>query len=442
MEIIQLPKEIIARISAGEVIKTPYNAIKELLENALDAEATHISIYITSTLIDHIEIVDNGKGISDFELLGKAHCTSKLRDAAELDGILTYGFRGEALYSISQCGELYISSRHRSMETGTRKDFTNGKITKIAMQAGTRVEIRNLFYNNKIRQKYYYQRREEINNIYYLIMNYWIYNSEKRIELFLNGKNLCVEGNDIEKVYKTDALFSVEGTWNHNNSVMEYSVLYSQQGYKKYNFILFVNNRLVVNMRMKEALYNVFKHTLPQGRYPFLFIKMKLNEVDINVHPTKNEVLIGEETEIIEILKDSLRNKIGLEKAIKPKKIYTPNNTYNEKGDDKKEEVINEENIGNENIKNIINKESFKKLIFIGQFNQSLIILQSGADLLLCDLIVLLKEYKKQSGLNIENNNLKNAFNEIRTKLVFNNNCMSAFSLISNIKELYKMFGR
>lgn len=202
----KLPKEVVDRIAAGEVVQRPVNVVKELLENALDAVGwggnlitnPHIQIEIRDAGLGMIAVTDNGSGIhpDDFPLLAERYCTSKLRDVEELDAVTTRGFRGEALASISYVSQLSIASRRADSEIGTKGEFRDSKLVhshRTATAVGTRVTVSALFANIPNRLSGLAKPSAELKRIAVLVRNYAIHCRGVKFT-FSGGAGSAVDG--------------------------------------------------------------------------------------------------------------------------------------------------------------------------------------------------------------------------------------------------------
>lgn len=202
MQIRKLSDSVIKKICAGEVITRPYNVLKELLENSIDAEATCVSIRISKDVLS-IEVDDNGIGIrkEDFPLLCKRNCTSKIQTEADLFTIGSYGFRGEALSSIAEVSKVKVKSRPRDQEFGYTGIFNNDNLVEqnpIGMEDGTSISIKDIFFNNKIREKYYFKKTKELENMVDMVYSYCIKHPHIKFNLIVGEKSrFCIKNESL-----------------------------------------------------------------------------------------------------------------------------------------------------------------------------------------------------------------------------------------------------
>jgi DNA mismatch repair protein MLH1 len=338
MPIIKLPHEVIQRISAGEVVVSIRSIVKELLENSVDSNPSTIVVRLSSALSD-LSVTDDGKGIpkDDFHSLCKKHCTSKY-DGGSMFDISTYGFRGEALFSISMCSKVEIESKVMGEEVGYKGEYIDGECLRIkakGVNQGTSVKAKDIFYNNKRRKAYYHRRKEEINEIFHLVQSYSIYYCNIKIVIYVDEvlrsevsyiplnrtedlrfdsaeaglMALERKGEIIDQIYKTNG----ELVKIREEGFIRSLVTSTNFNLKKYIFVLFINGRLVENRPLKSSILGIYNQVLPKNRYPLVYIELDLDrkDVDVNVHPCKKEVLFSEEDSIIKRVNEMISN--GLE---------------------------------------------------------------------------------------------------------------------------------
>lgn len=304
-KIIQLPDDIISKIAAGEVIERPVYAVKELVENAIDAEASSVIVHVEQSGLARIAVIDDGEGISadELELAVKPHTTSKLRDEEMLAEIRTLGFRGEALSSISAISALTISSRTKDQAVGSMIVVRNGEIEKIVpngMPVGTQVTIENLFGSVPARKKFLKSERTEFRRIIELVTEYALVHPEIRFVLTHNGKQVfdLPAGSDVSSrlsellgkqlitsllpVEYKDSYISLTGFLAKPQEV-------TKTGQKQY---LYVNTRRVSDRLVSQAVKDAFGSMLETSSYPIfiLYLSVPHELVDVNVHPRKEQI--------------------------------------------------------------------------------------------------------------------------------------------------------
>lgn len=299
-----LEPEVFNLISAGEVVERPASALKELVENSIDAGASTISIKIEDGGTKCIEVTDDGCGIEP-EDLKKAflpHATSKIKDADDLASIGTLGFRGEALASIAAVAKVKLSSRTKNSDFGSSISVEGGKFGETGVEqsaVGTKVTVRDLFFCVPARLKFLKKSKTEEQEISNIVAREILAHPEIRFEYIANGK----------KIYSSfggkaqDAIFAVYG----KEAVKETLPVSASRGdisvcgfvgkptFSKSNRTyqsLIINGRYVVNLTVQSAVTNAFGDFLMKRQYPFfvLYISMPTDSIDVNVHPNKLDV--------------------------------------------------------------------------------------------------------------------------------------------------------
>jgi len=303
-EIKILPEEVKKLIAAGEVVERPANVVKELIENSLDAEAKKIEIETLQAGKRLIVVRDNGKGIleQDLPLVIREGATSKISQVEDLYQIETFGFRGEALHSISRVSELYIASRHFTASRGSALLARGGKIIdqrEVAHPIGTTVEVRNLFYNLPARLKFLKSNRTERKHIQETVVSYCLAYPEVYFYLEQEGKTVIdLEPSSVEE--RLVKLFNLPSTPSFaaaENSLGKAEIYY-YTNYKSAKFYIFVNGRPVKNSQIQTYL----KNKLGYRTLAALFIELPPYLIDVNVHPKKEEVRFIRERKVLELI--------------------------------------------------------------------------------------------------------------------------------------------
>ena len=331
MSIRILPDNLVNQIAAGEVIERPASAVKELVENAIDAGATSIEITLVDGGKSLIDVKDNGKGMNreDLSLAVERHATSKLPDN-DLFHISYLGFRGEALPSIASVSRLSITTRNEQEENGWQLNISNGdkkEILPIASSYGTKVTVRDLFYATPARLKFLKTAASETAQCIDIINRIALANPQISFYLFDGEKkkitlNAC-QGDLFDARLKR--LIDVIGRGFGENSILidttrehiKISGYVSLPTLNKANTLsqyLFVNNRPVRDKLLLGAIKGAYQGVLENGRYPLcaLFIDVDPNFVDVNVHPTKAEVRFFDAASIRGLLVGSIRNALSI----------------------------------------------------------------------------------------------------------------------------------
>lgn len=290
-------------IAAGEVVENPASMIKELLENSLDAESKSIRIEVKNGGRD-VAIIDDGVGMSQDDLLLsiERHATSKISKKDDLYNLYTYGFRGEALSSISAVSKMSISSRVEESEVGSQITVLGGKVTSlkdVQRNRGTTIEIKELFFNTPARLKFLRKPSTEYINIKDIIIQEALSNPDVAIMLILDGKvSIKTSGNGLD-----NAIVEIFGK-NVLKNMKKFNLGYLGNGaiYRstKDSIFTFVNNRMVKSKIVESAVIDGYYTKLMKGKYPFAIIFLDINpkDVDVNVHPSKKIVKFADEEEI------------------------------------------------------------------------------------------------------------------------------------------------
>ena len=313
-------------IAAGEVVERPASCVKELLENALDAGASEITVEIKRGGIQFIRVSDNGCGIAvdDLPIAVKRHATSKIRTAADLDGIMTLGFRGEALAAISSVSKLRIMTKTREAKFGALLTSEYGKmvdLTEIGCQNGTTVIVENLFANVPARRKFLKRDASEALAVSSIVEKLAISHPEIAFKLIVDGNmKIATPGDNrlISAIYAAlgkeyaDKLVKVHNM-TEGIEVVGYvsrpeSVKSNRSGQ---NF--FVNGRYIRSKTAMAALEQAFDSYCESGKFPYcvLFINIHPTWVDVNVHPTKLEVKFSNDRAVFDAVYCAVRNTLS-----------------------------------------------------------------------------------------------------------------------------------
>src|SRR5438445_7736929 len=344
-----LSEAVANKIAAGEVVERPVSVVKELLENALDAEATRIRIQVEAGGKRLIQITDNGCGMvrDDALLAFERHATSKLKNAEDLLSVSTLGFRGEALPSIASVSRLRLETCASGEASGTVVEINGGKSFKVeeaGLPLGTSITVRDLFFNTPARKKFLKAESTELSHIASLVTHYALAHPDKHFELHSATNAVLiaapVDGYS-ERVYQVfgkevlDQLIAVAAAqpleriglpqpppWRRTEEDQEHSSRYpgeirlhgfvSKPEIQKLNrnsIYVFVNGRLIRDRLIQHALTDAYRNILPPTVYPvvLLFLELPTEEVDVNVHPSKTEVRFRQQTVMHDFVRDSVR---------------------------------------------------------------------------------------------------------------------------------------
>jgi len=307
-KIILLDESTITKIAAGEVIERPFSVVKELVENSLDAGANEIIIRIKDSGKKQISVTDNGSGMKkeDLELCVKRHATSKIKDINDIYSILSYGFRGEALATISEVSKMEIISATKDSEVSYKLVLDSGKIKEIlpdTKRQGTTINVYNLFYSVPARQKFLKSDSYEFKRISDWIktiaianpkISFMLYNDTK---LVFNYKICNSISERIKEVFNLEVIES-----EYDDPILKSKVFFTNPTNLKESFsdtkqIFFVNNRPIINKTISFAIMKAFENIVPRGKKPnvFVFINISPKIVDVNVHPQKLEVRVKDD---------------------------------------------------------------------------------------------------------------------------------------------------
>lgn len=287
-------------IAAGEVVENPASMIKELLENSLDAESKSIRVEVKNGGRD-VAIIDDGVGMSQEDLLLsiERHATSKISKKDDLYNLYTYGFRGEALSSISAVSKMTLSSRSEEEEVGSQITVLGGKVTSlkdVQRNRGTTIEIKELFFNTPARLKFLRKPTTEYINIKDIIIQEALSNPDVAIMLILDGKvSIKTSGNGID-----NTIVEIFGK-NVLKNMKKFKLGYLGNGaiYRstKDSIFTFINNRMVKSKIVENAVIDGYYTKLMKGKYPFAIIFLDVNprDIDVNVHPSKKVVKFADE---------------------------------------------------------------------------------------------------------------------------------------------------
>jgi DNA mismatch repair protein MutL len=320
----QLSASVVNKIAAGEVIERPASVVKELLENSIDAGATRIELALENGGTELIRITDNGCGIpvDQLQLAVTPHATSKIADADELFSVATFGFRGEALASITEVSQALIRSRPAHQDSGFELTVHGGHRESeqpCGAPVGTTIEIRRLFYNTPVREKFLKTPQTEKGHIIEAFTRIALAHPEVQMTLLNNDKPVYQLPGTDQWQERIDAFFgaeiseslipvaSQEGEIEIEGYVVDPSVSRSNNRMQ----YLFLNNRYIRDRSLQHALSEAYRGLLMTGRFPICFLRMKMpfSLVDVNVHPAKLEVRFQNAGVIYSQLLSVIRNR-------------------------------------------------------------------------------------------------------------------------------------
>lgn len=305
MPIRTLPIDVVNKIAAGEVVDRPASAVKELLENSIDAQARSITVEVGEGGRDLIRVVDDGIGISADELVLAIapHATSKLQSSDDLFRIRTLGFRGEALASIAAVSDFRLQSRPKDQECGAGIVVRHGEVgpvEAVGCPVGAQIEARNLFASVPVRRKFLKTRQTELAHVVETVLRLALVHPGISLTLIHNGRTLYERPADLDRLRTVELFFGEEVasglvSFAEEHDGIKLEGLLALPHVDRPNAqgqYLFVNGRFIRDRSLAHALMEGYRGLLMTGRYPqaFLFFDIPPDSVDVNVHPTKTEV--------------------------------------------------------------------------------------------------------------------------------------------------------
>ena len=321
-----LPAQIANMIAAGEVVQRPSSVVKELLENAVDAGADQITVVVTDAGRTLIQVIDNGCGMSpsDAVLCFERHATSKIASAEDLEQIMTYGFRGEALASIAAVAEITLRTRRAADETATEVRISGDskvRTASVAASAGSSFAVRNLFFNTPARRKFLKSDNVELKHIIEEFTRVAITRPEIGFTLTSGGRELFVLKKAKSRKFRIQDLLGAGVSSELVDISAETSVL-KLKGYigrpdtaRKTlgNQFMFVNGRYFRSPYLHKAVMKAYEELIPDGVTPayFIFLETDPHSIDVNIHPTKTEVKFEDDNLVFQIIYACIRESLG-----------------------------------------------------------------------------------------------------------------------------------
>lgn len=367
-----LSNDVVNKIAAGEVVERPASVLKELLENSIDAKSTEIKVYIKDFGTTKIQIIDNGIGIekSDLDKVFIKHATSKITEIQDLERIYSFGFRGEALASISSVSKVILNTKHANNEIGSEVEFNLGNLSEIkpsAIKSGTDIQILNLFENIPARKKFLKTKSTENKALIDIFNKFVLANPNISFFIDIDGfsKNYPAgsQKERISKLLKMDELVEInyDGVVKVSGFVIHPRVFLKSKSYQ----YTFVNKRPVNDATIYKSVLDGFDTFLMKNQFPgyVIFVDIPANLVDINVHPRKTEVRFINPSDIYKSVKNAVN--VNLNKFLKNETLEKLKIINNEKEiqDFKIENPISlenkQENIISESKKDFSDFESF-----------------------------------------------------------------------------------
>ncbi|EEU40295.1 uncharacterized protein NECHADRAFT_103428 [Fusarium vanettenii 77-13-4] len=332
-----LDPNVVNKIAAGEIIVAPVHALKELIENAVDAGATSLDVMAKDGGLKLLQITDNGCGIQkdDLAILCERHTTSKISTFEDLSAIETYGFRGEALASISHIAHLSVTTKTKDSDLAWRAHYLDGRLTApkpgqsaeprgVAGRPGTQITVEDLFYNVPTRRRAFRSTADEFNKIIDMVGRYAVHCKGVGFTCKKAGEastSLSVQAHAtvidrIRQIHGSSvanellAFATSEDRWGFKAEGYTTNANYSV---KKTTLLLFINHRCVESTHIKKAVEQTYSNFLPKNGHPFIYLSLEIDpaRVDVNVHPTKKEVHFLNEDEIIQAICEHIESKLA-----------------------------------------------------------------------------------------------------------------------------------
>lgn len=326
-----LPDSIASQIAAGEVIQRPASVVKELMENSIDADSNEILLVIKDAGKVLIQVSDNGKGMSDTDsrMCFERHATSKIQNANDIFKIKTKGFRGEALASIAAISHVELITRQKQNDVGTKIVLIGSKFKKQELsqsEPGTKISVKNLFFNVPARRKFLKSDAVELKHITDEFIRLALAHIDISFSFYHNGKELfrLLKSNLKQRIseifgrgydskllpiHQEMEILKINGFIGKINAARK----------SRTNQFLFVNNRYIKSNYLNHAITSCYREYIPEDQFPlfFLFLEIDPDKIDVNIHPTKQEIKFEDERLIYNYVKVAIKHILG-------KFTYTP----------------------------------------------------------------------------------------------------------------------
>jgi len=320
-----LPDHVANQIAAGEVVQRPASVVKELLENAIDAQATHIKLLVKDAGKTLIQVIDDGFGMSqtDARLSFERHATSKIKSAEDLYNLHTKGFRGEALASIAAISQVELKSKTEDEELGTQINIEGSKVSNqevISHPKGTSISVKNLFYNIPARRNFLKSNSIETRHIINEFQRVALAHPKINFSLYHNE-------NNVYQLITSNLRQRIVGVFGKKTNeklvpIQEETDLIKIIGFiakpefakkKRGEQFFFANNRFIKSGYLNHAVSSAFEGLLGIGYSPsyFLYLTVPTNQIDINIHPTKTEVKFENEQALYAIIRSTIKHSLG-----------------------------------------------------------------------------------------------------------------------------------
>ena len=325
-----LPDSVANQIAAGEVIQRAASVIKELVENAVDAGAKHIDVLVTDAGKTSIQVIDDGKGMSetDARLAFERHATSKIREASDLFALHTMGFRGEALASIAAVAQVELRTRQQGEELGTSLCISGSKVESqevVSCSVGSSFTVRNLFFNVPARRKFLKSNQTELSNILTEFERIALVNPDISFTLHHNGTEMLnlpaiplkqrIMGVFGKKINQELLSVEVDTTMVRISGFVGRPETSRKKGARQY---FFVNGRYMRHPYFHKSVMDAYEHLIPVGEQVsyFIYFEVDAANIDVNIHPTKTEIKFENEQAVWQILSAAVKETLGKFNAV------------------------------------------------------------------------------------------------------------------------------
>ncbi|MBP2099946.1 DNA mismatch repair endonuclease MutL [Enterococcus rivorum] len=327
----ELSEQLANQIAAGEVVERPASVVKELVENAIDAGSTQIDIFIEEAGLKTIQVIDNGEGIVKEDVLSafKRHATSKIHTRDDLFRIRSLGFRGEALPSIASVSEVTIETANMEESEGSFVRMKGGKVEEhrpSALRKGTKITIENLFFNTPARLKYVKTIQTELANVGDIVNRLALSHPAIAFRLVHDGNKMMNTTGNGELKQTIAGIYGIS-TAKKMVKIASEDLDFSLTGYVSLpevtrasrNYLsTIINGRYIKNFALNKAIVDGYGSKLMVGRFPIAVLEVKMDPllVDVNVHPTKQEVRLSKEKELMQLISQAIRDALSQEQLI------------------------------------------------------------------------------------------------------------------------------
>ena len=354
-QIVILDENTSNQIAAGEVVENPASVVKELIENSIDAESSNITVEIQKGGISLIKVIDNGCGMEEDDVLiaFERHATSKIRSSNDLDGILTLGFRGEALASIASVSVVELTTRTKDKSFGSYVRVKGGVVEEVSQAGcpvGTTFTVKDLFFNTPARFKFLKRDSTEAGYISDIVNRIALGNPHISFKLVNNKKTVVhTPGNN-------DLLSTIFSIYGKDTAKECIKVSYKDDMFKIDGFAgkpsisratrswqsIYINGRYIKNKTISAAIDEAYKTSLMKNKFAFVVLNIEINPVlvDVNVHPTKMEVRFTNEQDVFRAVYYAINNALLSESLVKNIEVENKNNIFKYETDSKKDEYV------------------------------------------------------------------------------------------------------